>query len=112
VNSDLNNDGNNRTDRAPNEARDAFRLPANYSLDPRITKTMKFGERARMQLTMDAFNVFNHFNVTGVNTAEWSLTGLPGSQVLRPVNTGAAAFGVPTAHAGARILQLGLKVSF
>ena len=38
VNTDINNDGNARNDRAPGFARNSFRLPDQISIDPRITK--------------------------------------------------------------------------
>ena len=112
VGSDLNNDGNNRTDRAPNQSRDSLNLPGTFSLDPRVTKSLKFTERSQIQLFVEAFNVFNHFNVNSVFQTQYALSGTPPNQVLKPLNTGASAFGVPNNHSGARILQVGAKVNF
>jgi hypothetical protein len=91
--SDLNNDGNTRNDRGPGEERNAYRLPAIMSVDPRITKTLPFGSTVRVQLIAEAFNVFNRNNVNLVR------------------NT-ASGFGTPTASAGPRIVQLAGKISF
>jgi len=117
VGSDLNNDGNSSTDRIPQESRNSFTAPSTWSLDPRFTKTFNFNERARLQLIVEAFNITNHFNVTGVRTTQYSAN--LATNVLTPVNTGVAAFGMPSSGGltpnslnGARIFQLGLKVSF
>lgn len=107
VNSDLNNDQNSRSDRAPGFARNSFRLPSFFSVDPRISKRFDFGP-VGLELIAEAFNVFNNKNVIGVRTTYYSLTG--GNLVLlNDPNTG---FGTPTLSAGPRILQLAAKVSF
>src|SRR5579884_2557473 len=66
VNTDLNNDGNSRNERAPGTARNQFRLPAIYTVDPRITRNVAITERAKLQLIAEAFNLFNHQNITAV----------------------------------------------
>src|SRR5256884_9828790 len=50
VSSDLNLDGNSRTDRAPGLGRDTFYLPNFVSLDPRVTKSISLTERVKAQL--------------------------------------------------------------
>ncbi|HZQ91406.1 MAG TPA: TonB-dependent receptor [Terriglobales bacterium] len=118
VNSDINGDSNNQTDRAPIFGRNAFTLPANWSLDPRFTKNINFNERAKMQLFVEAFNIFNHTNTYAVKTTQFSRSGT----TLTPVNTGVGAFGLLAAAPsgsiyninlnGARVFQLGAKVTF
>jgi hypothetical protein len=56
VNSDLNGDGNSRTERTPGVGRDTFYLPNFVSLDPRITKNVPFTERINAQLILEAYN--------------------------------------------------------
>jgi hypothetical protein len=113
VSFDLNNDGNNRTDRFPGTLRDNNRLPRQVSLDPRITKTLNFTERLRLQLILEAFNVLNHSNIISVNTTAFSRSTVAAScggsaSCLLP----SSLFGSPTATAGPRIVQLAAKISF
>jgi hypothetical protein len=96
---DINNDGNNRSDRQPGFARNTFRMPALISVDPRVTKTFAFAP-ARVQLIAEAFNVFNRSNVSAVRTAYTTSSTL---------TTG---FGSATTSSGPRIVQLAAKVSF
>ncbi len=117
VSSDLNNDGN-RTNERIGEARNQFTLPATWSFDPRWTKTIPLAERARMQFLVEAFNLFNRFNVYNVRTTQYAVA----SGALVPQSTGLTAFGVPTNAPGgslaasnlngARVFQLGAKISF
>jgi hypothetical protein len=123
VGSDLNNDSNRFTDRLPNEGRDRFTLPATWSLDPRFLKNINITERAKLQLFVEAFNIFNHFNVPAVKNTEW-LVNSSGQLVAN--TTGVNAFGLPTSPGGgsnypfgaplnlngARIFQLGAKIGF
>jgi hypothetical protein len=117
VNTDLNNDGNNRNERAPGFGRNTFNMPAIIALDPRVSRTIRFTERANLQLIAEAFNVLNHQNVTGVRTTFYAVTG----GLLVPQTVGAVginAFGVPSAanvngqgNVG-RVLQLAAKIRF
>lgn len=104
VNSDLNNDGNTRNDRAPGTDRNQFRLPHYFSVDPRITRDINFGKQLNLQLIVEAFNVFNESNVSGVSTTYYSLVG---GQLVPQAN-----FGTPTLSAGPRIVQLAAKLRF
>ncbi len=119
VSSDLNNDGNNANDRTPGLGRNTFHLPATVSLDPRVTRAVRLAERAKLQFIWEAFNVFNHGNITAVRTTQFSRSTDPsvcttpaGTPCLVPQNVGLSAFGTPTATSGPRIMQLSLKVLF
>lgn len=105
---DLNNDGNNRSDRAPGFARNTFRLPAQFSIDPRITKDIPVAGRARIQLIAEAFNVLNRSNVSLERNVYYGFS----SGQLVPQPNPATGFGSPTASSGPRIMQLAAKVSF
>jgi hypothetical protein len=117
VNTDLNGDGNSRNERAPGFGRNTFNMPAIISLDPRVSRTIRFSERARLQLIAEAFNVFNHQNITGVRTTFFALAA--GQLVPQTVSAvGINAFGVPSSanvngqgNVG-RVLQLAAKISF
>jgi hypothetical protein len=88
------------------------------SLDPRVTRNVSLKERVKLQLIWEAFNVFNHPNVTSVRTTQFSLStapgvcGIAGVPCLVPQNTGLSAFGTPTATSGPRIIQLSAKLVF
>lgn len=108
VNTDLNNDGNARNDRAPEFARNSFRLPSQFSVDPRITKVLPLRGSLRVQLIAEAFNVFNRSNVSGVRNTYY---GFSGGQLIPQTNP-ATGFGSPTTSAGPRIIQLAGKITF
>lgn len=126
--SDLNNDSNLQTDRVPGVGRNTFTLPAYYSFDPRIARTVKIAEQANLQVFAEAFNLFNHFNVNGVRTQADAVktvtttnpticgTGfVVGQQCLVPQTQAASPttyFGLPTSTPGQRIIQLGAKFNF
>jgi hypothetical protein len=100
---DLNNDGNNRNDRAPGFARNSLNYPTLFTVDPRISKDVPVGP-VTVQIIAEAFNVFNRSNVVGVTQTYYRVAG----NALTPVST----FGFPTASAGPRIVQLAVKVIF
>lgn len=99
---DLNRDGNTRNDRAPGFARNTFRHEDQFSVDPRITKTIRVRGDVSVQLIAEAFNLTNETNVAGVTTTYYSLS----NNVLVPQ----ANFGRPTFSTGPRIMQLAAKI--
>jgi hypothetical protein len=118
VNFDLNNDGNALSDRTPGLGRNTFYAPATVSLDPRFTRNVQINERATLQIICEAFNVFNHGNVTAMRTTQFARNnsptacGLAGTPCLVPQDSGLGAFGTPAATSGPRILQLAIKILF
>ena len=48
--------------------RNAFTAPGFHNVDFRVGRQFSFGERAKLALIGEAFNLFNHTNVSGVNT--------------------------------------------
>jgi len=114
VGSDLNGDGNSRTERVPGFGRNTFNMPAIYSLDPRITRTIKIHENTSLKLSGEAFDVLNHSNFTSVRTTMYSVS----AGKLVPQTSGITAFGVPSAANIAsqgnvgRVLQLTAKITF
>lgn len=48
--------------------RNNFLMPATQNLDLRLSKTIPIREKINLQLMGEAFNLFNHYNVTGVGT--------------------------------------------
>jgi hypothetical protein len=118
INFDLNNDGNFATDRTPGVGRNTFYTPATVSLDSRLTRNISLGERAKLQVIWEAFNVLNHSNITGVNNVQYTVSavssdcGIAPSPCLVPQNRGLSAFGTPTSSSGARIMQIAVRVTF
>jgi outer membrane receptor protein involved in Fe transport len=110
VSRDLNNDGNSRSDRAPETNRNAFRLPSQFSVDPRVTKTVGIFNGVGVQLIAEAFNALNRSNVSGVRTTFYGFDAASGALV--PQSGGATAFGSPSVSSGPRILQFAAKVTF
>jgi outer membrane receptor protein involved in Fe transport len=121
INFDLNNDGDFATDRTPGLGRNTFYTAATVSLDPRLTRDIGIGERAKLQIIVEAFNALNHANIVGVNNNQYAVSGVSSpspecgtapSACLVPQNRGLSAFGTPTLSSGARIMQLAVKVTF
>ena len=52
--------------RAPFIPRNSYRLPNLYNVDFRISRQFRITERLRLALTGEAFNLFNHTNVTNI----------------------------------------------
>jgi outer membrane receptor protein involved in Fe transport len=118
INFDLNNDGVFATDRTPGLGRNTFYMPASVSLDPRLIRNISIGDRAKLQIIWEAFNVLNHANITGVNNVQYTVSdlsskcGIAPSPCLVPQNQGLSPFGTPFLSSGARIMQLAVKVTF
>jgi hypothetical protein len=109
---DLNNDGNARNDRAPGFARNSFRLPNQFSVDPRVTKEIGLFSGARVQLIAEAFNLLNRSNVNGVRNTYYVVTNVSNVPTKVTLQDGANPFKLPTLSSGPRILQFAAKVTF
>jgi hypothetical protein len=114
INFDLNNDGVFATDRTPGLGRNSFYIPPSVSLDPRFTRNIRLGERAKLEIIWEAFNVLNHANITGVNNVQYTVSncGIAPAPCLVPQNQGLTAFGTPISSSGPRIVQLAIKATF
>lgn len=88
------------------------------SLDLRISKTFKFGERMSLEALGEVFNLANHTNILGTSTLNFS--GYFNALVPDSDNPGhSSAFGKPVSTAGGifgsggpRAFQLGAKFNF
>ncbi len=105
TNVDLNNDGNPRNDRAPGVGRNTFRLPSQFSVNPRVTRHIPIGP-VDVELIAEAFNVFNNKNVNFASNTFFSYNAT--TNTLTPLSS----FGAPLGDSGSRILQLAAKVTF
>ena len=68
-------------DRVPGTLRNEFSTPAFWQLDLRVGRTIRFGERYRLTLLAEGFNIFNRSNVQAVFNSPYTLnaagSGLP-----------------------------------
>jgi hypothetical protein len=83
-----------------NLGRNAFTSPGFFQWDMRVAKRVPLGERVRLDVIADAFNLFNHTNVAAVN------------QLCDPSAGTTCTAGQPTAAYDARQFQFALKMSW
>jgi hypothetical protein len=79
--------------------RNAFTMPFFFQFDLRVSKGINLGERFRLDLIADAFNLFNHTNISAVN------------QLCDP-SAATCSAGQPTAAYDARQFQFALKLNW
>jgi hypothetical protein len=104
TNGDINGDHNAFNDLAPATTRNRYRLPAQSSLDPRISRQFRIGPSRELSLVWEAFNVMNRPNYTAVDDMLYWVSG-NGLQ-RNPL------FGRETGQANGRIMQLAVKATF
>src|SRR6266478_2664233 len=80
--------------------RNRFTSPNFFQWDMRLSKRIPFGERFKLDLIADSFNLFNRTNIAAVN------------QVCDPTAGSTCSAGQPTASYDARQFQFALKVSW
>jgi hypothetical protein len=83
-----------------NLGRDKFTMPFFFQFDLRVSKGIQLGERLRLDLIADAFNLFNHTNISAVN------------QLCDPLAGSTCTAGQPTAAYDARQFQFALKLNW
>ena len=110
ITGDANNDGNAATDRVPGTERNGFTTPNVYIFDARVTKSFRFGERAKLSLIGEAFNLFNRSNIATVNTGRYVIASGTATTVTNPLPS--AAFQAPRTFLGERQMQLAVKFTF
>ena len=108
VGADLNNDGNRFNDRAPGTVRNEFRVRTLWQSDLRLTRLIRLGERMRIRLIAEGFNLSNRTNVLTPNINKYS--GFTGTTLTVP--TGTLAFGLPRTFFPSREFQLAVKFDF
>ena len=98
VTGDANNDGITSNDRVPGTVRNQFSTPAFWQLDLRVGRTIRFGERYRLTLLAEGFNIFNRSNVQAVNNSVYTFSGagtVSGTPLPIRLSLPAANFGTP-----------------
>ncbi|MGH9521743.1 MAG: TonB-dependent receptor domain-containing protein, partial [Terriglobales bacterium] len=84
--------------------RNAGRGKPIYDVSPFLERDFRFGERVRLALRMEAFNVFNHPNFVGYN-------GIYGNGAAPPATFGTPAVGI-TNQLPARSVQVSGRITF
>ncbi|MGI8786663.1 MAG: TonB-dependent receptor [Pyrinomonadaceae bacterium] len=82
VSGDPNGDGNTANDRAFGTVRNQFSTPATFQVDLRVGRAIRFGERMRLTLFAEGFNIFNRSNVQSVNNTLYSYSTVGGTPRL------------------------------
>ncbi len=74
VSADPNGDGISTTDRVPGTLRNELSTPSSYIVDMRIGRMIRIGERVKISLFGEGFNLFNRPNVQNVNNTAFNGT--------------------------------------
>jgi len=96
----------------PNLGRNTFNSPYFNVWNMSILKNQKLTERFRLQLRVDAYDVFNHPNYTFGNLSVFQVTANALSQNYANLNTGSGFLDKTLFDGGSRIIQLGLKLTY
>ncbi len=112
---DANNDGNPVTDRVGNSPRNSYRGDTLQTVDMRLARIVHIGERKLLNLSVDAFNLFNRANIDEVFSVYGAPDFIPnqipthfGDGVFGP----SGAVGAPRTAFNSRQLQLAAKFTF
>lgn len=103
ITNDVNRDGNTRNDIVPG-SRNSYTLPTRYTVDLRLSKRIPLGQRVRLELIGEAFNLLNSTNITTQRTGLYTFT----AGALVPQGN----FGQDLGAADPRIVQLAAKLTF
>jgi hypothetical protein len=106
-----------------NIGRNTFRYPSVWKADVRLGKHFDLGELRQLELLAESFNLFNHQNVTQIETTGYSISpgslngALPTLTFLTGLKANTTAFGQPLSVNGTnyyreRQIQFGLRMRF
>jgi hypothetical protein len=102
--------GNGGTTRMPITANNAFNLPNTYNVDFRVSRRVKLNEGMSLEFLSEAFNLFNHVNVTDVQTRMYSYSNTAKTLTYN------SSFGAPSASGNtifnARQIQWAVRFQF
>jgi hypothetical protein len=102
------------SNRLPNLPPNAFQMPRTANVDLRLEKGFRLTERRAFTLTADAFNAFNHTNITSVNTTIYGISGT--NLQFQDGQNNRALFGLPTQSSNSilaqRQIQIGARLDF
>jgi hypothetical protein len=103
---DFNLDGNPNSDRPGLIGRNAYQGPGFATVDLRVGREFPVNARARLELMLDVFNLFNRVNVKDINTV-WGSIDYPNTPPAA-----ALGFGTPRDVFNPRQVQFGAKLKF
>jgi hypothetical protein len=106
-----------------NIGRNTYRYPPAWKADMRLGKRFELGHMRQLELLAESFNLFNHQNVTELETVGYSIEpgnlsgGLPTLNFLTGLKANTTAFGQPlnvnaTDFYRERQFQVGLRIRF
>ena len=105
--------------RFPGQVRNAFTGPGYWDIDLRVGRDFTIREKFKFSFVAEAFNLFNHTNITAVNATEFNYTAAGSGVCAGHVNgcvVSNPTFFAPTASgnllAGARQLQISGRFTF
>jgi hypothetical protein len=81
--------------------RNTYRYPSTWKADVRLARRFNFGSERQLELLAESFNLFNHQNVTELETVGYSIQSgsvngsLPTLNFLTGLKTGQTEFGQP-----------------
>ncbi len=105
----------------PGIGRNTFRARNNYTLDMKLSKTFTYKERYSVEFSGEGFNLFNHQNVTYMNSTGYQLGGSAAAPTMKFCGTAPNSCSwvfntVSNANSNfawsPRQVQLGLRVKF
>jgi hypothetical protein len=103
--------------------RNTYRYPQTWKADMRLGKGFDLGQMRQIELLVESFNLFNHQNVTELETVGYYITrgssasDPPSLTFLNGSKTDSTAFGMPlninaTNFYRERQIQFGLRMRF
>jgi hypothetical protein len=109
--------------RIPGVGRNTYRYPSTWKADLRLAKHFNLGEMRELELLAESFNLFNHQNVTELETVGYSIESgnidgsFPSLNFLTGLKTGQTEFGQPlnvnaTDFYRPRQIQFGVRMRF
>jgi hypothetical protein len=106
---DPGNDSNTANDRSPLIGRNTIRGPEFITADARISKDIPLmGERVRLRLMGEFFNLTNRANFNGIQTTRYTFSTVAGTGIFRPTTN----FLATQTTFDPRIIQLAARVVF
>jgi hypothetical protein len=95
--------------RFPGVGRNTFIGPGAASLDMRLSRDIRIKEHIRWSLIAETFNLTNRYEITSINTTQYSIGG---GTILFPQSSFQTRSGAGTNLFGPRQFQLGTRFTF
>ncbi len=103
--------------------RNTYRYPETWKADVRVGRRFAMGQQRELELMAESFNLFNHQNVTELETTGYTIEsgsesgGMPTLNFLTGLKTGQTEFGLPlnvnaTDFFRERQIDFGLRLRF